>query len=302
MKRRLDKLTDEALRAEFFEHLKEMEHRGLQKFTKENIETVSMEDSFKSMLIEDQQRAKYDWPIKILNKNLGGYWPGEMYTIGGTTGIGKSLFAAYLALRATLGGANVLYFSTEMKNTEITRRMWQMWQEIGNGDQGTFYDLNINYADNGDKITPELIELIMQRNIERAKEGLEKRYDVIVVDNLHWFMRGGESVSDDIGIVTRSMKELAVRYDCSVILVSHVNRDGAKLPENKTPPMHYLKGSSYIEQDSDAVIMITRGTDPDGTKNNEAIISLEKNRRNGRGFKNYHLYVTKNYGFSENIQ
>ncbi len=292
------KLTDEAVRQELHQALAELNKRDQKLFDEETTEPVTLKTSFEEMERTKNAKASYHWPFPALQRRLEGYWPGEMYTIGGTTGIGKSLLAAYLTYKFALDGGKALYFSTEMPHREITKRVWRMWQrELA--DQENFLALEIEYGDNKISVTPQLIELMLEKNHQRSKEGLEKKYELIVVDNLHWFMRGGQSVADDIGIVTRSMKELALKYDTTIILVSHVNRGATKLEDNRTPDMNSLKGSSYIEQDSDAVIMTTRMKNERGEKTDMNLISLEKNRRNGRTITDVRLIVDKNLTFSQ---
>lgn len=296
MKSRFDKLTDDAIRKELQETLQELNRRDLKVFEEESVEPISLRQSFDEMERYAAAKSLYRWPISILQTRLEGYWPGEMYTIGGTTGIGKSLLAAYLTFKFALDGGKALYFSTEMPHREITKRVWRMWQEELS-DKENFLELYLDYGDNQYSVTPQMIEVMLRRNKERAEAGLDKRYELVVVDNLHWFMRGGVSVADDIGIVTKAMKELALKYELSIVLVSHVNRVANKIEDNKTPDMSYLKGSSYIEQDSDAVIMITRMRDETGKKTSDSLISLEKNRRNGNTFADVKLFVNRNWHF-----
>jgi replicative DNA helicase len=291
-------LTDEAIRQELHLALAELEKRGQKVFEEQNIEPVTLSDSYDAMIKSWSDKSELHWPFVSLEKRLGGYWPGELYTIGGTTGIGKSLLTAYLVLRYVLDGGKALYFSTEMPNKETTQRMYHMWQNYLQ-DKDNFVNLYLEYGDEKYSVTPDIIELMLKRNKERSETGMDKRYTLVVIDNLHWFMRGGESVSEDIGIVTKRMKELALRYDVSIILVSHVNRTAAMGEKNKTPAMAQLKGSSYIEQDSDAVIMITRMKDEYGKSINKSLISLEKNRRNGRTFQDVELTVDKNLCFRQ---
>lgn len=293
-----DKLTDDAVRKELQEALAELDKRDKRVFEEQVTEPITLRDSFEEMEKFAQAKSNYKWPIQFLQSRLEGYWPGEMYTIGGTTGIGKSLLAAYLTYRFALDGGKALYFSTEMPHREVTRRIWRMWQSQL-ADKDNFFELYLEYGDNKLSITPQLIEVMLQKNKERTEAGIDRKYELIVIDNLHWFMRGGVSVADDIGIVTRAMKELALKYDTSILLVSHVNRTASKGEENKTPDMSNLKGSSYIEQDSDAVIMITRMKDATGAKTDFSVVSLEKNRRNGRTLADVKLLVDKHWNFTQ---
>lgn len=288
------KWTDEEKNKALFELLADHETRT-KKETVDDVEPTSLTQSFEDMVRAENEKTRYNWPLQCLQDTLGGYWAGEMYTIGGTTGIGKSLLAAYLSLRFIMDGGKVLYFSTEMPSREITKRLWTMWRGF-TGDKDNFLSLYLDFGDDKHSITPDLIEMMIERNKKLATDGLDRKYDLVVVDNLHWFMRGGESVADDIGIVTRKMKEISLKYDCSVLLVSHVNRLGSE--ENTTPPMSRLKGSSYIEQDSDAVIMITRLKE-NGVSTRYSVISLEKNRRNGKTFADQKLYVDENLCFKQ---
>lgn len=179
---------------------------------------------------------------------LGSFLPGELLTIGGDTGHGKSLLAMNIA-------QNV--YAKEQKpvllvNLELTR--YQAVQR--------FYNLSDNHDYAG--ILIQRAPAVSYRDIDvlmqRAKD---EGACMVVIDHLHFFSRSAENEARELSRITKHFKECAVEQELPVILLSHVTPtrimapDGTVKKEYK-PGLHNLKGSSSIEQDSDMVGFVYR--------------------------------------------
>lgn len=194
---------------------------------------------------------------------LGSFLPGELLTIGGDTGHGKSLLAMNIA-------QNV--YEKEQKpvlmvNLELTR--YQAVQRFYNlADNHDYAGIMIQRAP---AVTYRDIDVIMAR---AKKEGA----CLVVIDHLHFFSRSADNEARELSRITKHFKECAVEHELPVILLSHVTPtrimapDGSVKKEYK-PGLHNLKGSSAIEQDSDMVGFVYRA---EGSKEME--FYLRKNR------------------------
>lgn len=212
---------------------------------------------------------------------LGGLHKGSLYVIGGNTGVGKTDFVCNLLLRTVLRtGAKTLFLTTEMPHWEVSRRLWSLWQSQPVVDEGVFREFPVEYVDNHAAITVTLIrDLLASHN-----------YELLMIDNLQWFCRGGQDTAQSTGMATQAIKQMAIEFDIPIVLVSHLSRTGY---QDHLPDLGNLKGSSYIEQDADAVLLLARNYESDpGDKNNDGImypadltrVHCRKNRLTGKLF------------------
>lgn len=203
---------------------------------------------------------------------FGGLHPGSLYVVGGNTGVGKTLFVCNLVLQTVLNSASkTLFLTTEMPHWAITERLIRIWESIMPEDTENFLDLPISYVDNQVEVSIELIRSLIQRG----------DYGLVVVDNLQWFSRGGANIAESTGLATQSLKKLAIEFNLPIVLVSHLNRESYR---QNDPDMNNLKGSSYIEQDADGVIILSRNTDNDERgqyPSDTILVSVRKNRLTG---------------------
>lgn len=198
-----------------------------------------------------------------LDTLMGSFLPGELLTIGGDTGHGKSLLAMNIA-------QNV--YEREQKpvlmvNLELTRP--QAYVRFHNmSKDGDFAGILIQRAP---AVTYRDIDVLM-------KKAKEEGACLVVIDHLHFFSRSADNVTQELSRITKHFKECAVENELPVLLLSHVTPtrimapDGSVKKEYK-PGLHNLKGSSAIEQDSDMVAFVYRKEGESGIE-----VYLKKNR------------------------
>jgi replicative DNA helicase len=97
----------------------------------------------------------------------------------------------------------------------------------------------------------------------------------------------GESSSNrvnELGQITRSLKQLAREIDCPINVLSQLSR-GVESRTNKRPMMPDLRESGNIEQDSDLIMMLYREEyyDPDTSDRGIAEMILAKHRNGPTG-------------------
>lgn len=194
---------------------------------------------------------------------LGSFLPGELLTIGGDTGHGKSLLAMNIAQNVYKAEEKPVL----LVNLELTR--YQAVQR--------FYNLSADHDYAG--IMVQSAPAVSYRDIDvLMKKAKAEGACMVVIDHLHFFSRSADNEARELSRITKHFKECAVEQELPVILLSHVTPtrimapDGTVKKEYK-PGLHNLKGSSSIEQDSDMVGFVYR---KEGSR--EVEFYLRKNR------------------------
>lgn len=176
-----------------------------------------------------------------IDRRLGSLLPGEMLTIGGDTGHGKSLLAQNIAYRVYKNtGRSVLFVTLEMTKPQTLARILKI-AEPEVDVAGIIFQRasSVSYKD---------INILIQK----AKE---LDCGLVIIDHLHFFPRShGNDIRAEISRITKHFKECAIEYELPVILLSHIRRP----EEGKRPDLHHLKESGSIEQDSDMVAFVYR--------------------------------------------
>lgn len=193
-----------------------------------------------------------------LDKMTMGLAPGEMTVVGGRTSSGKTALAINVCANLLKQDIPVLFVTLEMTQTEVASRFSHLLGE------DTFLDKSsLLYFQENDDLDWKSVD----RLIEYAKQ--DCGVGAVVIDHLHYFTRELEHVSEDLGRITKEFKKNAIRHEIPVILISHTRKTSNSALSNDD-----LRGSSYVAQDADIVLMIAQDEDFD----NKITISLTKNR------------------------
>lgn len=201
---------------------------------------------------------------KKLDDMMLGMLPGELIIIAGKTSRGKTTLALNIANNVALEGKSVLFVTLEMTRAEIASR----YMFVNGGNTEAYENVaGVTAVQARDELNWKSID----RLIEKAKEDLN--VSLVVIDHLHYFTRELENVAEDIGRITKEFKKNAIRHEVPVILISHVRKTGTK----NEASMEDLRGSSYVAQDADIVLMVGRA-DHDV---NHLHVKIEKNRNRG---------------------
>lgn len=190
-----------------------------------------------------------------------GFVGGEMTVIAGKTSYGKTTLAVNISNHIALAGYRVLFVTLEMTHAELTSR----FMFINGGITDDYYTVAANTLfQKNDELDWQSIDGL----IANAKQ--ELNVDIVFIDHLHYFSRETEQMAEDLGRITKEIKKNAQRHDVPVVLISHVRKVGKSEQAN----MEDLRGSSYIAQDSDIVLMVGRDED-------NMHVKIEKNRNRG---------------------
>lgn len=199
-----------------------------------------------------------------LDELLGSFIPGEVLTIGGDTGHGKSLLAMNIAQRVyDKTQKPVLFINLELTVEQAVQRFYNL-----SGKEHDYAGImvqtstDVNYKD-------------VDRLMADAKAA---GACLVVVDHLHFFDDSiGDNAASAITRVMKNFKKCAVKHELPLIVLSHVTpqtRVTSHGLETIRPDLHSFKGSKSIEQLSDMVGFVFR----DAKDTKKVDFYLRKNR------------------------
>jgi len=207
-----------------------------------------------------------------LDKLTGGFDKGELIIVSGATATGKTLFALNCLVNSYLHGSKhgTLIFSLEMTNPQVTARIKQMMAADMVGEETNTLPIYFYMS----RKPPTLG--VMRKTMDILKK--EGKLGMVIIDHLHYFSRVVENQSNEIGHLVREIKSLAMEYDVPIVLIAHTRKRVAGESITKAPSLDDLRDSSFIAQDADMVIMLSRDILGDRFRLN---IQVGKNRNKG---------------------
>lgn len=219
--------------------------------------------------------------IPTLDQVTLGIQPGQLVVAAGRPGMGKSAFAAHVALSSSQAGYGVHYTSLEMTGEQLGARLvaamaynprqpipyFEVTRGTGlDNDQLERLVIAQRYLD----ALPLLIEqqsgLSLSQIGIRAKraaqhfEGKGFHMGLLVVDHLGLVASSDRykgSKVQEISEITAALKVMAKDMGIGILLLSQLNRS-VETRENKRPTLADLRDSGSIEQDADVVLGLYR--------------------------------------------
>jgi replicative DNA helicase len=82
--------------------------------------------------------------------------------------------------------------------------------------------------------------------------------DIVFVDYVQLMSAKGENRHQQISLISRGLKEIALDLNVPVVSAAQLRRDA----ERKQPQLSDLKESGSLEQDADVIVFIWRESDP----------------------------------------
>lgn len=249
-----------------------------------------------------------------LDKLLGGgLKKQEMVVLAARPSIGKTALALNIARNIALKNVpnrkrkSVAFFSLEMSAEQVAQRLLctESKVSLSSISDGSFNPEETNRLTRGVASLSEanlfvdptgglsIFELRAKaRKLMESDAGL----DLVIIDYLQ-LMRAGDVSSRDgrqveVSAISGGIKKLAKDLDIPVLVLSQLNREVEKTPNNKTvrPKLSNLRESGSIEQDADVVIFLHRDRDEAKENNREAarngvesLLLVEKNRNGKTG-------------------
>lgn len=196
---------------------------------------------------------------------VGGWNPGDYLIIAGLTSSGKTAFSLNLSYNVARMGKRVLYFSTEMIETQLMMRLFAIDSGVSlqylktgaldeesisavalSADRLANFPLHIIFA--AGKSIPEIKGIVKRAKIKYSDLAL------VVVDYIQQLSLGRsvESRQREVSEISRQLKLLAMEAQVVLLGVSQMNRAIAHRA-NPEPVLSDLRESGSLEQDSDFV-------------------------------------------------
>lgn len=226
-----------------------------------------------------------------LDAKIGGFEPGQVWTVAGRPSVGKSALGMHFGLSAAKDGKRVYLATLEMKRAEVVKRAVSSMsgvdhEHIRNGSYWHGEEKSVKDAAHeldglgfwvcdGDNHTVQ--QIINGAAKHKATYGME----LLVLDYLQLLSPDGAFDRRDLAIAdaTRRLKVAARDLDCCVIVLSQLNRQ-VEYRKSGRPMLADLRESGAVEQDSDGVILIWR---PEGVSPEVVELLVAKNRAGSTG-------------------
>lgn len=216
-----------------------------------------------SQWLEERESAAPKTGFSRLDQVTGGFLPGAVYTIAGRPGSGKTDFAMNLAMRAVKAGARVLYFTLEMTNNQLMRRMTSRLLKI-NSVRVRDRSLTEEERRAVKSLLPQIRSMdtlsfleTPQISVSEVERHVELwRPDIVVIDHIG-LMKRPEAKSDyrALGMVSNRLKAMALDKKITVVQLCQMNRQ-IESRKGGRPNLSDLRESGDLEQDSDAVAFL----------------------------------------------
>ncbi len=230
-----------------------------------------------------------------LDRKLGNLQPSSLYIVAGRPGQGKTSLMLTIARNAAVQGRRVAIFSLEMSQKQLTNRLIAQetgmnlqlintgkisedgWGKITTGiEHMEKYPI---FLDDTPGITPLQLKSKCRRLI-MAQGGL----DLVVVDYLQ-LMKANvrtENRTQEVGFLSRSLKELSKELDVPVLAAAQLNREVEKRAY-KRPQLSDLRESGDIEADADVVMFLhqTQEKNEQHIQPTDVIIAKHRNGPDG---------------------
>lgn len=247
-----------------------------------------------------------------VNEIIGGWYPGQLIVVGARPGVGKSLLLENAATDVARNHKRrVLFVSLEMTAKEITQRTMAHtagvpltkiragqgalsdadWEKL-NVASGVIGSTPITFKDTANQTMAEIRSAAWEENQRAIRNGEE--LGLVVIDYIQLIRPQDRKLprQQQIGEITRSLKQLAKELQVPVLTAAQLNREAP----NRTgglPILSDLREAGDIEQDADNVLFLHEEfVEDNGTKmpTGDVQVIVAKQRNGPLGTKRLRKY------------
>ena len=229
-----------------------------------------------------------------LNTYTHGWQPGNLIILAARPGMGKTALMLNFAYNASKNtGKTVAIFSCEMANDLIMKRMVASQAmvniselETGGMSSRDMAKVESTLADIGktkiyfDDTPNQALGDIVSKSHKLKNDNPDLCMIFIDYINIIDAQAKYDNRSLEIGVITKTLKQLSRQLNVPVMALAQVSRDADK-NENHTPSLSNLKESGSIEQDADLVLLLYRSN----YYKNQGLDTKEKNSRTTEALK-----------------
>jgi replicative DNA helicase len=234
-----------------------------------------------------------------LDELVPGFRPGQLVTVGGRQGMGKSVVMLNIAAQAGIAcGLPVLVCTLEMTSQECIERILAFEAKVDlrrlragtldGHDWDRIARVHPHLSACGNLLVNDDPYMSLQgiRSDLRAMRRAGSPARLVVVDYLGLIKGTGktESREREVSEFSRGLKLLAKEFGVPVLVGSQLNR-GPELRSDHTPLPADLRDSGSVEQDSDIVILLYREEvyEKESPRAGEIDLIVAKNRQGALG-------------------
>jgi replicative DNA helicase len=226
-------------------------------------------ESLRQLKTETPQNGVFKTGFQDLDSLIGGFLPGEFVVIGGRPAMGKSTFLVDVSLNISKT-VPLLFVTLDFSGEQLTTRFIA---SLSNVPAHRFLQKTMSAAEweridaTEKKLADRQLFVLDSRNngITAIKAHCEKQIrengvKVIVVDFLQLISsyQSRHNRADEVGFVSRELKNIAKEHNVCIIVSSSLNRGLVHRGGEGRPQLSDLRESGTIEQDADKVIFLYR--------------------------------------------
>ena len=259
--------TPDDIRSEVESSLNELdEGASLEMSIKSSVDSLS--EDFEQQLKGEYKEEVTKTHIPHLDDKLGsgGIGAGEVVVISAPTSCGKSQLALNIVAKTAIkDGTPCGVFSFEMPQKQVVKRLLTIKSQanLKQIKDRVITDDRMNKVRNGCDLMREL-PIYTVHSIKNVNElcsyarTMVRRHKVklLVIDYLQLIPWSNKNLSknDAVADISHRIKQLALELNVGVLLLSQVNREGAKREGGLA--IYDLKDSGDIENDADVIILM----------------------------------------------
>jgi len=203
--------------------------------------------------------------IPPVDDATGGMERQTLSIVAARPSMGKTALMLQIALNSADYGYLVDFYSLEMSAISLWSRVacptvGLEWKDVRSGRitdaqraaliQAS-YDLADRYGDRLNIIEGRLTTDALWRSVA------ENRPDLVIADHLRLFKDRDGSEVKRLGMITQRLKDVAVSFDCAVLLAAQLSRS-VEQRQDKRPMLSDLRDSGEIEENADLVLTMYR--------------------------------------------
>lgn len=207
--------------------------------------------------------------IERFDELTDGLEPGDNIVVAARPSVGKTAFGLNVCTNIMKRNyqSKIIFISKEMGYDQLMKRMCSSinnvnFRRINHQNEADVELKRLEVALNIIKRTQLFIDDTSNCDIDYVMKRLRGFHaqhgspDIIVLDYMQMMHANSKKFSSgeqEIGYISRSIKEIARELGCPILNLCQINRAGL---EGIRPTIHHLRGSGAIEQDADDVLIL----------------------------------------------
>ena len=244
-----------------------------------NLKDTDLVGEWKDRAVDLRERSKKGFGelqgipsgIKVIDKQFGGWQPGDFVVLLGWTGVGKSFIARLFAVNAWKAGYRPLIISLEMNKQQEGQRL----DTLLNNGEGHFTNTDLvranpSIVDSYDEWASSTFEgkhpmyLVTSEGLETADQNMvqakidQYRPDIVILDYHGLFddASGARNETEKAKNLSKAFKRMAVKNGVPIIDVAAVTMNEGH--SERPPELEEVAWSKQLAYDADLVLAIQR--------------------------------------------